>query len=90
MTIQSALERAVQWIQEGKIEAVDAMLRQILEQKPEEPNTLNLLGLLRHRQGRSAEAIELLRRVAELVPGAPAPWVNLGNVLIESDRHHRR
>ncbi|WP_418316689.1 tetratricopeptide repeat protein [Piscinibacter sakaiensis] len=89
MTVQQALEQSVAWLREGRLDAVETVLMQILRQKPDEPNTLNLLSMLRHRQGRSSEAIDILRRITELLPGAPEPWLNLGNILIENDRHQQ-
>lgn len=86
MTLSEALEHAQFLQRTEKYDVAEAIYLEILEQVPDEPNTVNFLGILRHQQKRSEEAITLLRRATELLPGEPGPWVNLGNVLIELER----
>ncbi len=69
-----------------KLDAAESIYLEILEQIPDEPNALIFLGILRHQQQRTDEAIELLQRATELVPDAAGPWLNLGNVLIEAEQ----
>ncbi|MEO8278570.1 MAG: tetratricopeptide repeat protein [Ideonella sp.] len=86
MTLSDALERAQADLREGRFDAAESIFVQILDQMPDEPNALHFFGLLRHQQGRTAEAIPYLRRTTQLVPEAPGPWMNLGNVLIETEQ----
>lgn len=87
MSLAQALERAQQLLQDDQLDAAENIFLQILEQLPDEPNALHFFGLLRHQQGRSAEAIPYLRRTTQLVPEAAGPWINLGNILIETEQY---
>ena len=86
MTLPEALEHAQFLQRTKKYDVAESIYLEILQQIPDEPNTVNFLGILRHQQERNDEAIDLLRRATELLPGDPGPWVNLGNVLIEAER----
>ncbi len=70
----------------GKLADAESIYNAILTAFPDEPNTLHFLGILRHQQGRNDEAVALIRRAAEGLPGDSGPWVNLGNVLLEAER----
>lgn len=50
-----------------------------LQQAPDEVDALHLLGVLRHQQGRDAEAVDLLRRAVSLRPRFAGAHLNLGN-----------
>ena len=86
MSLWEAFEHAQILQRSEKYDVAESIYREILEQIPDEPNTVNFLGVLRHQQGRSDEAVELLRHATQLLPKDPGPWVNLGNVLIERER----
>lgn len=86
MSLWEAFEHAQMLQRTEKFDVAESIYQEILQQIPEEPNTVNFLGVLRHQQGRTEEAIALLRRATELLPGEAGPWVNLGNVLIERER----
>jgi predicted TPR repeat methyltransferase len=51
-----------------------------------DPDALHFLGVLRHQQQRSDEAIALITRALEIVPDHVDAWNNLGNVCKESGR----
>lgn len=86
MSLVEALNHAQALQRSEKIDAAESIYVEILEQIPDEPNALVFLGILRHQQQRSDEAIKLLSRATELVPDAAGPWLNLGNVLIEAQQ----
>lgn len=86
MSLWEAFEHAQILQRNEKFDAAESIYLEILQQLPDEPNTINFLGVLRHQQGRNGESLALLRRAAELLPGDPGPVVNLGNVLIEMER----
>lgn len=58
----------------------DALLH-TLDQHPEEPDALQLLGVLRRAQGKPVEAEDLFRRSLAARPDQPHVWHNLGNLL---------
>jgi predicted TPR repeat methyltransferase len=86
MSLLEAFEHAQALQRNEKFDAAERIYLEILQQLPDEPNALNFLGVLRHQQKRTAEALALLRRAVELLPDDPGPIVNLGNVLIEAER----
>ena len=87
MTLEDVLKVAQRAQREGKYADAEAIYLQVLEQLPEEPNTLNFFGVLRHQQARHDEALALLERAVRRAPDAPSPWLNLANVLIERGFH---
>lgn len=86
MSLFEALEHAQYLQRSEKLSAAEAIYQEILEQIPGEPNAHSFLGILRQQQGRTDEAVALLRRAIELEPDAVGSWINLGNVLIEAER----
>ena len=86
MSLWDALEHAQMLQRAEKFDAAERIYVEVLDQLPDEPNTLNFLGVLRHQQGRTDEAVALLGRTVELLPGDLGPLLNLGNVLIEAER----
>lgn len=58
----------------------DALLH-TLDQHPDEPDALQLLGVLRRAQGKAVEAEDLFRRSLAARPDQPHVWHNLGNLL---------
>lgn len=74
------LERAVAALKAGDGARAEAGLQAVLARWPGQGDALHFLGLLRHQQGRSAQAIELLRQATAALPSEPGPWNNLGNV----------
>lgn len=86
LTLPQALELAVELVREEQVEDAERLLLKILEHNHEQPDALHFLGVLRHTQGRSEEAVALIRRAIELLPNESGPWNNLGNVLVETQR----
>lgn len=64
----------------------DALLN-TLNQHPDEPDALQLLGVLRRAQGKIPEAEDLFRRSLALRPDQPHVQHNLGNLLRIDGRH---
>jgi Flp pilus assembly protein TadD len=88
ITIEEAIRAAQQLQRACEYDHAEALYKAVLEAVPEEPNALHFLGVLRHQQGRNEEALALIARAAQYLPGESGPWVNLGNVLLESQRYH--
>ena len=68
MTIQDAFNLAVQHHQAGRLGEAEPIYRQILQQVPNHPDTLHLLGMIAHQVGRNDAALEL---VSKAVAGEP-------------------
>jgi predicted O-linked N-acetylglucosamine transferase (SPINDLY family) len=68
MSIRQAFELAVQKHRAGQLADAERIYRQILAQSPDEPDAIQLLGLVAHETGRHAEAVPLLERAVALKP----------------------
>jgi len=68
MTIPEAFNLAVQHHQAGRLAEAEPIYRQILQQFPNHPDTLHLLGMLGHQVGRNDAALELVAKAVALDP----------------------
>lgn len=82
MHTEEALQRAIEAHKSGLLESAETSYRHILSRRPDDPNALNFLGMLRCQTGDAAEAAQLLRRSVEVDANNPHAWLNLGNVLV--------
>ena len=77
----SPIEVALRRHKAGDLDGAEAAYRRLLEENPEHPRALHLLGLVLHQRGRPAEAVELIGKSIELDPRDPEAHNNLGNAL---------
>ena len=75
----AALQEAFTLQQRGALPAAERLYRQILRDAPEQPDAVRLLGELLSDTGNFAEAITLLRRLADAHPAHFASRYSLGN-----------
>ncbi|HJW25038.1 MAG TPA: cellulose synthase subunit BcsC-related outer membrane protein [Rhodocyclaceae bacterium] len=61
----------------GNVEAAEGKLLRALAARPDDPETVGGMGLVRLRQGHHAEARGYFRRAAELDPGNRGKWTAL-------------
>lgn len=85
--LQEVLQLANRLQRELQYAEAESIYLQVLQQLPQEPNTLHFLGVLRHQQGRNDEALALLERAVGQLAGEAGVWLNLANVLIECGYH---
>lgn len=76
-----ALEQALSLHRAGQFEEAAAIYQRVLEDFPDQPNALHLLGVTETERGRPEQAAELIRKAMKFVPDAPEPYVDLGNAL---------
>ena len=81
MTLQQGFQLAAEQHAAGRVRDAEAYCRQILKQYPDHIDTLLLLARIAHESRRTAEAIELLRKVVALRPSIPEARSNLGTLL---------
>lgn len=84
--LRTLLQQALSLLNREDPASAEAILAQILESVPEEPDALQLLGLLRRMQGQNAQAETLYRRSLAAKPNQPQVHNNLGSVLRAMDR----
>jgi Tfp pilus assembly protein PilF len=80
MTIQQALDIALQHHNAKNFHQAEIIYRQILAQHPTNPDALHLLGLLAHLHNRNDVALDLVSRATQLAPTVAAFWNTLGEV----------
>ena len=79
-------ESALRHHQAGRKAEAEKLYRQVLAQRPDHADVLNLLGVLLHQSGRNAEALELIDRSIRLNPQAAIYHNNRGLVLLAEKR----
>jgi len=77
MSYDLILNRAVQLFENGQLDDAERLFRQILETAPEQPDVLNLLGLVAQAKGAQAEACQLFYKAVMQKKDNPAFYYNL-------------
>lgn len=77
-----SLRQAIEAHKAGQLATAEATYRRVLRDRPNDPDALNFLGMLRCQASDPAEAVTLLRRAVDADPSNPHAWLNLGNVLV--------
>lgn len=80
------LAAAIDHLRNERIEEAEPALLAILQRVPDQADALNFLGVLRHTQGRTDEAVALMRQSLAIIPDNATAWNNLGNVLLLAGR----
>jgi predicted TPR repeat methyltransferase len=86
LDIQRRLAEAIELLRNEQIDAAENAFDEVLRREPEQPDALHFMGVVRHTQGRSDEAVALIREALERVPDHVTAWNNLGNVLLSASR----
>ncbi len=76
--MKQLFDSAILLHQQGKLEQAERIYRHILGQLPQQPDTLNALGVLLYQHGRALEAISLLRKAIKVSRDAAPIYINLG------------
>jgi tetratricopeptide (TPR) repeat protein len=71
------LELALAHHEAGQVDLAEAGYRAILQQNPNEPDALNLLGVIAQDRGNLAESIALISRAVAIEPDFPEALTNL-------------
>src|SRR6478672_6703075 len=80
VSVQQALQIALQHHQAGQLAQAEKIYRQILSVEPDNPDALNLLGVLAHQSGKDDDALGLISRAIRINDAAAPYHVNLGTV----------
>lgn len=79
--LDAAWDIALQNHKAGRLDEAEAFYRSVLDRTHDDPEALNLLGVILHDRGNTTEAISLLQRAVDADPEFPDPRVNLARVL---------
>ena len=86
LTIQEALDLAVQHHSAGRLSDAEGIYQQILKDHPNQPVALRLLGTLAHQVGKNDLAVDLISKALTINPGDAEAHNNLGITLFELRR----
>src|SRR5690348_2959826 len=87
--IGASILQAADLVRHGRWQEADAVLARVLAAHPDEPDGLQLLGLVRENQGQLTDAEQLLRQSLAARPKQPHVQVHLGRVLAETGKHQQ-
>jgi len=75
--IEQTLESALAQHEAGRLDLAEAGYRTVLRHDPNEPDALNLLGVILQERGKIDESIALITRALDVVPDFPEALSNL-------------
>lgn len=81
-----ALQQAIAALRDERLDEADRLFDALLQRWPDDADVLHFAGLLRHAHGDSPAAVALIERACGLLPTAPGPWNNLGNIHLQCGR----
>src|SRR5438270_5532221 len=87
VTVQRALELALQHHQAGRLAEAEPIYRRVLAQEPNNVDALHLLGMIALQVGQHDAAIDLIRRAISLNPRVPDYHNNLGMAYLGKGQH---
>jgi tetratricopeptide (TPR) repeat protein len=94
--MSEAFHRAVQLHKTGQLDQAELIYRQILDDNPDHPEALHLLGVIAHQRAQPEKAIKLIRKAVALQPQAAIFHCNLAEAyrvtgaLPEATDHSRK
>ncbi|MBF0185528.1 MAG: tetratricopeptide repeat protein [Magnetococcales bacterium] len=80
-TVAAAIQEGLQLHQAGQLPAAEAVYKRILQQVPNLPEALHLLGFLHHQRGENQQAAELIGKAVAQQGNNPTFLNNYGIVL---------
>lgn len=86
-SVDSAVQQALSWHQQGDWEKAALAYEAILKEEPLQADACNLLGVIRFQQGDSLAAVELISKAITLRPGSGGYHFNLAIALATLGRH---
>ena len=84
LTIQQALDLAVQHHTAGRLSDAESIYQQILQADPNQPVALHLHGVIAHQVGKHDTAVDLITKALAIKPDYAKAHYNLGNALKEA------
>ena len=82
-TIGQALDLAIQHHTAGRLSEAESIYQQILENTPNHPVALHLLGVIAHQVGKNTIAVDLITKALASKPDYSEAHSNLGNLFRE-------
>lgn len=86
LPLRDQLLAAVGLLRDERMPEAEAAFQRILQRHPKQADALHFMGVMRHTQGRTDEAVTLIHQSLAILPGNATAWNNLGNVLLLAGR----
>jgi protein O-GlcNAc transferase len=86
MPLNEALKEAARQHEAGNWAVAESVYKAVLEAAPDQPDALQLLGILRHQQKETDEGLALIERACAVAPNNPEVISNFGAVLLDAGR----
>ena len=86
ITIQQALDMALQHHQAGQYAQAEAIYRQILARQPNHTDAMHLLGVIAHMAGKNQDAVDLIGKAIAGNPSAVIYYNSMGVALMALGR----
>lgn len=80
LSILQAMQIAAQQIDEGYLPQAEAILRQILQQRPRHAGAIHLMGVLAHRAGKTGLGVDLIGKAIEIQSNSSQFHANRGEM----------
>lgn len=84
--VTTHLRNAAQFLAAGKVESAESELRSVLQESPQEPRALDLLGVVRVLQHRESDAEALFQQAIRSQPDFASAHAHLGRLYAQSGR----
>lgn len=81
LTIQQAVDLAIQHHAAGKLSEAEGIYREILQLQPDNPLVLHYLGVVAHQRDDNDQAVALIGKALAIEPGYAEAYSNLGLAL---------
>ena len=76
--IPNLLQTGFEHHRSGRLREAEAIYRSILQQQPDHPDALHLLGVMAHQVGRNNDAVDLIEQAIKANPNEPDFYNNCG------------
>ena len=86
ITVDQAMAMAVDFLKQGRLGEADYVCQKVLVLEPESASALHYRGVVAHRRGDNATALDFMRRSLEREPEQADWYSNLGIVLQSAER----
>lgn len=80
ISLRQALQIAGQHARAGRLAQAEGVLRQVLRQRPNDPEALHQLAIIAHQAGKTPLAVQLIQRALTVNPNAPVLQANIAEM----------
>ena len=89
LTIQQAIELAMQHHGQGHLSQAETIYQQILQTDPSQPVALHLLGVIAHQVGKNDVAVDLIIKALDIKSDFAEAHNNLGATLLRLGQYKK-